>query len=54
MRISQALKVGLFCKKDVIQIARSKYHVTLACDVMLGAKKTNKQMNGDDCGKAKK
>ena len=29
---------------------RSKYHVTLACDVMLDAKE---ETNMDDCGKAK-
>ena len=40
----------IFPQKNSIQIARPKYHVTLASDVLLGAKQ---QTNMDDCGKSK-
>ena len=40
-----SVKRFYFATKNSIQIARPKYHVTLACDVMLGAKQ---QANMDD------
>ena len=43
-----SVKRFYFATKNSIQIARPKYHVTLACDVMLGAKQ---QANMDDWGK---
>ena len=33
-----SVKRFYFATKNSIQIARPKYHVTLTCDVMLGAK----------------
>ena len=43
-------KLVYFATKNGIQIARPKNHLTVACDVMVGAKQ---QTNMDDCGKAK-